>query len=67
MKDPANCPECDKEFDAFDCYGYKSPCPHCGELLDIFPTPDIWLDTILGEVGISSINGLASGVIKNIK
>ena len=67
MKDFAESPECEKEFDAFGLYGRGVPCPHCGETLDIFPEPDIWLDTALGIIGVSSVNGLAGGVIRNVK
>ena len=67
MKDPATCPECSKEFDAFGLYGRNVPCPHCGKKWDIFPDDDIYLDTALGIIGVSSVNGLSGGVMRNVK
>ncbi len=49
--DKAICPECGKEFEVTE-YGYKKPCPYCGEKLNIFPDSESLIRTPWGTFGI---------------
>ena len=52
MSDKGTCPWCDDEFDVI-AYGHKLPCPHCGQLIDVLPEPNVWFDTKWGTVGMT--------------
>ena len=58
MEDTGICPYCEKEF-AVLRYGYGLSCPKCKHRIDIFPDPDLWVETKWGNMGVSG-NILAS-------
>ena len=52
MVDKGLCPHCEKEFEVLQ-YGYGLSCPKCKTRIDIFPDPDLWVETKWGMMGVS--------------
>ncbi len=74
MKEQGICPHCKKSFN-IESYGYGLLCPKCHSRIDVFPDSDVWLDTPLGKIGISTdsldsfglSSGLSSLIFKTLK
>jgi len=54
MSDTGICIHCGKEFEVTK-YGFGLRCPLCKGKIDVFPDPEIFVETPMGTLGISGL------------
>lgn len=76
MKDKGTCPYCRNDFEVTQ-YGWRIPCPRCRRHVNIFPDPQVFVQTSFGVCGIgiaeprhtattTSINTIPKWRVKNL-
>ncbi len=57
MEEEIICPHCGSKL-IVDEYGRGLECEICKGKIDVFPEPELWLNTTLGDVGLSGVSML---------